>query len=427
MELPMLFDRYLTKQASIEEYIDSIKFLTEILERYYNQKAIILIDEYDVPIESAYLNNCYDDVMSFIRMFFNASLKTNDNVWFSVLTGVMRVSGESLFSDLNNVEIYSVIDDNYKEYFGFTESETKALLNYYSLEMDDNVKKMYDGYSFCGLEIYNPWSILRYADRRILKPYWVNTSSNRLLKELIFRTSNEIRDIIEDLLKGSDFEFVYDEKITYLSLDNNYRNNILNFLLICGYLTVSTYRKEQVNRNDDELEYVYIPEKVRIPNDEVRGLYLDILHELLIEKYNVTDTWILLFRDGILNNDKVKMEENLNNILMSISYYDNNEYFYHGFMTALLYYFLSNKEYIVKSNRESGDGRYDVMIERIDRTLGIVLEFKHSNSIEELEMDAVKGLNQIKDKKYYQDLILDKVETIYTYGISFYEKSCIVK
>ena len=134
-----------------------------------------------------------------------------------------------------------------------------------------------------------------------------------------------------------------------------------------------------------------------------------------------------MFRDGILTDNKIKMEENLNKILMSISYYDNNEFFYHGFMTGLLYYFLNNNDYIVKSNRGAGDGRYDIMIERVDRSLGVVIEFKHSDNIDTLEKDALKGLNQIKDKKYYQDLILDKVETIYTYGISFYKKSCIIK
>ena len=336
----------------------------------------------------------------------------------AIMTGVLRVNKESLFSDLNNVKVYSIIDEKYNEFFGFTESETKALLKYYNLELTSEVKDMYDGYNFSGLSIYNPWSILNYADTKKLLPFWVNTSGNELIKDILRKTPDNIKVIIEKLLQNEEIEFIYDEKVTFLDVNNiNSLNTILNFLLVSGYLTVSS--NSMINT------FGIITSKVYIPNNEIKGVINRVLLDELIDNPAITITLLREFSENILANNKNKVEEILNKILPSISFMDETESFYHGYVLGLFSLFLSSN-CILKSNREAGCGRFDIMIETADKKTGIIIELKidKDNDIEKVANTAKK---QMKDKGYYQELILDKVENIYEFVIVFKNKKCIVR
>lgn len=413
-----IFNSFIMSTASEEKYQKAINILCSFLYKYHNKKTIILIDEYDVPIQQGYLYGFYNDIVSFIREVFSSSLKGNDNLEFSIMTGVLRVSKESLFSDLNNVKVYSIIDEKYNEFFGFTESETKELLKYYNLELTSEVKGMYDGYNFCGLSIYNPWSILNYADTKKLLPFWVNTSGNELVKDILRKTPDNIKVIIEKLLQNEEIEFIYDEKVTFLDVNNiNSLNTILNFLLVSGYLTISS--DSMINT------FGIITSKVYIPNNEIKGVINRVLLDELIDNPAITITLLREFSENILANNKIKVEEILNKILPSISFMDKTESFYHGYVLGLFSLFLSSN-CILKSNREAGCGRFDIMIETSDKKTGIIIELKidKDNDIEKVATNAKK---QIKDKEYYQELILDKVENIYEFVIVFKNKKCIVR
>ena len=418
----VIFDHILNKNALKEEYSGSIKFLSNLLYRYYGKKVIILIDEYDAPIQSAYLNNCYKEVMEFIKNVFSNALKSNDYCRFGILTGVMRVSGESLFSDLNNIKIYSVMEANYNEYFGFNELETKELLKYYDLEINEEVKKMYDGYNFNGVSIYNPWSILGYADEKILKRYWANTSSNELIMDMITKTDDNIKILFEKLIQGESIEFIYNEKLTFKDLDNHYDlDSIINFFLISGYLTIS---KENI-KNENKIFSNKMKEVV-IPNHEVKENFVEILTSLITNNKNIVSVDIGNFNEAIISNDKITMEKILNKVMQSMSFYDEKEMFYHGFMLGLFTFILNNDAFILKSNREAGSGRFDILIEKKDRSIGVILELKISKE-KDIEKVAKIALKQMSDKEYYQELILDKVENILAYAIIFKDKKCIVR
>ena len=413
-----IFNSFIMSTASEEKYQKAINILCSFLYKYYNKKTIILIDEYDVPIQQGYLYGFYNDIVSFIREVFSSSLKGNDNLELAIMTGVLRVSKESLFSDLNNVKVYSIIDDKYNEFFGFTESETKELLKYYNLELTSEVKGMYDGYNFSGLSIYNPWSILNYADTKKLLPFWVNTSGNELIKDILRKTPDNIKVIIEKLLQNEEIEFIYDEKVTFLDVNNiKSLNTILNFLLVSGYLTISS--DSMINT------FGIITSKVYIPNNEIKGVINRVLLDELIDNPAITITLLREFSENILANNKIKVEEILNKILPSISFMDKTESFYHGYVLGLFSLFLSSN-CILKSNREAGCGRFDIMIETSDKKTGIIIELKidKDNDIEKVATNAKK---QIKDKEYYQELILDKVENIYEFVIVFKNKKCIVR
>lgn len=413
-----IFNSFIMSTASEEKYQKAINILCSFLYKYYNKKTIILIDEYDVPIQQGYLYGFYNDIVSFIREVFSSSLKGNDNLELAIMTGVLRVSKESLFSDLNNVKVYSIIDEKYNEFFGFTESETKELLKYYNLELTSEVKGMYDGYNFCGLSIYNPWSILNYADTKKLLPFWVNTSGNELIKDILRKTPDNIKIIIEKLLQNEEIEFIYDEKVTFLDVNNiKSLNTILNFLLVSGYLTISS--DSMINT------FGIITSKVYIPNNEIKGVINRVLLDELIDNPAITITLLREFSENILANNKIKVEEILNKILPSISFMDKTESFYHGYVLGLFSLFLSSN-CILKSNREAGCGRFDIMIETSDKKTGIIIELKidKDNDIEKVATNAKK---QIKDKEYYQELILDKVENIYEFVIVFKNKKCIVR
>ena len=412
------FIMYMNKEGNKDDYKQAINLLSMWLNRYHKEKVIILIDEYDAPITNAYVNEIYEEVMNFLRSVYSSSLKGNESLKFGILTGITRVSKESIFSGFNNLKIYDIMNKQYNEYFGFTEIETKELVKYYDIEFTEEIKEYYDGYNFGGKEIYNPWSILNYVQDKTLVPYWSNTSDNALIKEILKETSEENKEEIEKLILGESISFDYDNTITFSDLKNkiNSKNVIFNLLLSSGYLTFD--KKIFNNISKKEREYF------KIPNEESREEFIRMIKE--INSQNMSGEQDDNFLIAVLNKELNKIEKYLNQNLQSMSYYDTKEMFYHGYILGLFSIFIGN-EYIIKSNRESGLGRYDLMIEKKDRSIGIIIEIKLASQREEMEELASKALNQIKTQEYYKELELDKVEMINTYSIVFYGKECIVR
>ena len=416
-----LYRQFLTEQADLSKYKQSLKILSEYLYRYYNEKVIILIDEYDVPIQKGYLKGFYTQIVDFIKALFNNALKTNENIELAIMTGVLRVSKESIFSDLNNVKIYSTVNTAYDEYFGFTEEETKKLLEYYNLELTPEVKQMYNGYIFGNQQIYNPWSIINYASDKTLLPYWINTSGNELLQQIFDKTQEETKEMIEKLVLGESIACKYNDKVTFLDLNNietdEAKDTVANFLLVSGYLTKT--KESNLVEQDGYLT-------LKIPNQEVRTIYKDIIAKWIGRQGKVSSQKIYELHQALISNDKIKIEKILNETLNYMSFYDSQENFYHGYMLGLFVRFLNSK-YIVKSNREAGRGRFDIMIESVDRKIGIVVEFKVAGENENVEEKAQKGKEQIVDKEYYKELELDRVENILTYAVAIKGKECKVR
>ena len=412
-----LYNSFLYENANKDRYKKAVYTLTQMLYKYYGTKTIILIDEYDVPIQQGYLENFYKDIVSFIREVFSSSLKGNEYVEFAIMTGVLRVSKESLFSDLNNVEVYGVIDKAYNETFGFTTEETKEILEYYNLELNDDVKNMYDGYNFNGAEIYNPWSIINYAKYKELESFWVNTSGNGLIINCIKNCTEDIKVVFEKLLTGESVEFIYNDKVTYLDYnDLTSLDNILNLLFISGYLTI-----DKIEKNPFGNDKMY----AKLPNAESRGLFNNIISEILSTNYNIQSRLVESFCLGILNNDKELIQNALNRMLPNISYMDSSESFYHGYLLGLFSQFLNNKRFIVRSNRESGLGRFDLMIKATDNSVGMIIELKAGDK--ELDSIALKALEQINSKKYEEELKDSGITNIYRYAIAINSKECSVK
>ncbi len=393
------------KTASNEDYQHSLKNLTKYLERYYKEKVIVLIDEYDVPIDNSYHKGFYTEAIQFFRGMYSEVLKTNDSLQFAVMTGVVRVSSESMFSDLNHLTIYGIMDNDFSEYFGFTEPEVLECLQYYDLEDTiEEVRTWYNGYLFGETNIYNPWSIINYASRRKLSCYWVNTGENLLLKKILRSGYNSVKSGLVMLLNGEEIDSVIDEKISYKELDDS-EEAIMTMLLLTGYLTV-------VEECDGRNKYT----KLRIPNEEVKYEFEKIIYSWL--KNAGISTYYERFKLAVLEGDYQDMEEVLNEMLFrTVSFHDEREALYHGIVLCMLIHF--GEGYLVKSNREAGFGRYDLTIEAKDGSFGAVLEFKIARTEEELEAKAKLAIEQIEKKQYVADLEERNVGTIQKFGIAF--------
>lgn len=399
------------RSSSIEDLKISLRVITNALYTYYQQKVIVLIDEYDVPLQAAYQNNYYEEMVEFLRSVFSSALKTNDALEKGVMTGCLRISKESIFTGLNNFTAYSVLNNISSESFGFTESEVKKLLKDYNLsEKMDEVKKWYDGYQFGNKEIYNPWSTLMYVKNITqdvsFKPisFWANTSGNDIVVKYIQNGDKKLRKEFDLLMNGQSLVKYIKPELTYREMDNI--NNIYSFLLLTGYLKVIKDREEN--------QYELI-----IPNKEVYEIYKQSFMSYF-EDYTTSRKGELYqeFVDG----DAKKVNLLLNDILLrSISYFDNQESFYHGFLVGLL------NDYEVVSNRESGNGRFDVCVlpENILGTV-VLIECKHSISEDDLIDDAKEGARQIVEQKYLEEHKFKKYENVIGYGISFYKKQCYV-
>ena len=403
--------RYKTKTSSESELRDSLYNLSAYLYKHYHEKTIILIDEYDVPLQAAYQNHYYDEMVDFMRSVFSSALKTNDALEKAVMTGCLRISKESIFTGLNNFTTYSVLDNISNEYFGFTEKEVKKLLISYKLQNSfSEVKEWYDGYQFGNSEIYNPWSTLNFVKNKLADasfepvPFWANTSGNELVVRYIQTGDKELKNEFDKLITGQAIEKVIQPELTYREMDNI--NNIYSFLLLTGYL------KAVKKTGDNQYELV-------IPNKEVYEIYRFSFVNYFKEYTNARKS--LLYKELVRGNTR-QVNEILNDILMkTVSYFDNNESFYHGFLAGLF------NDYQIKSNRESGNGRFDLCIvpDSILDT-AVIIECKHSNSVSLLRTDAQKGAEQIENNQYRIDMINDGYSDVIGYGISFYKKQCFV-
>ena len=398
----------------------SIALLSKCLEKYHNQKTIILIDEYDVPLENAYFNGFYDQMVSFIRSIFESALKTNNSLAFAVITGCLRISKESILTGLNNLNVVSVLDENYSEYFGFTQDEVDTLLEAYGIPQKKNeVKTWYNGYLFGTTEVYNPWSVINYVkdivwkNTEFPKPYWSNTSSNSIVYELIKNADDAVKQELEELISGSTIEKPIHEDITYADIYKS-QDNLWNFLFFTGYLKASGKKFIE--------QQIYL--SMTIPNEEIIYIYKNTIREWSLQYLEKQDLSGLVqaFENGDCETASGIITEQL---LDTISFYDYKEDYYHGFIAGLLKH---GGKYLIKSNRESGLGRYDLVLrtKNIRNGRAIILELKVADKMDNLEKGCLDALEQIENLHYDNDIKKEGYTDIIKYGLCFYKKECLV-
>ena len=417
-----IFQKIMTKQSDYGEYNDALKFLSECLWQYHGKNTIILIDEYDVPLENAYFRGFYDEMIDFIRSLFESALKTNPYLEKSVITGCLRISKESIFTGLNNLKVDSVLRTEYGDSFGFTESEVEEMLAYYNLQEElPEVKRWYDGYLFNDIEIYNPWSIINYVydrDHKITQfalPYWSNTSSNSIIREMVGEADQKAKADLETLINGGTIEKQVHEDITYGDIHQS-QDNLWNFLFFTGYL------KKMSERKDESGESLYL--SMAIPNTEIKTIYKNSISYWFEQRMKETDRSPLV---RALETGDCEAAENFisEQLFHTISYYDYAENFYHGFMAGLL---VNIGGYLVRSNRESGNGRPDiVMTESKFRGRAMILELKISDTITDMEKKCEEALTQMEEQKYESSLEEDCFQPILKYAICFFKKRCMVR
>ena len=415
-----IFERISLGKGSDDEYATAFAFLSECLFKYHKKKAIILIDEYDVPLENAYFRGFYDEMIDFIRSLFESALKTNPYLEKSVITGCLRISKESIFTGLNNLKVDSVLRTEYGDSFGFTESEVEEMLAYYNLQEElTEVKRWYDGYLFNDIEIYNPWSIINYIydrDHKITKfalPYWSNTSSNSIIREMVGEADQEAKADLETLINGGTIEKPVHEDITYGDIHQT-QDNLWNFLFFTGYLKKVGEQKEGNN----------LKLAMKIPNIEIATIYENSISYWFEQRMKETDRSPLVHA---LETGDCEAAENFisEQLFHTISYYDYAENFYHGFMAGLL---VNIGGYLVRSNRESGNGRPDiVMTESKFRGRAMILELKISDTIKDMEKKCEEALTQMEEQKYESSLEEDCYQPILKYAVCFFKKRCMVK
>ena len=408
---------------------DSIRMLSKLLYKHYGQKVVILIDEYDVPLDKAFQNGYYKEMFSLIRGLFGQALKTNEFLQFAVLTGCLRVSKESIFTGLNNFEINSIVDIDHDEQFGFTDDEVmKLLLDYDRSERYPDAKEWYDGYHFGNADIYCPWDVINFAKKLVSDPsarpsaFWINSSGNDMVKRFVDKADQTTRDEIEKLVAGGFVEKQLRLDLTYDEIDNTI-DNLWSVLFTTGYLT----KIGEVKVPDSE-SYAY---KLVIPNKEVREVFILQIQEWFKAVVANDDDIMKLLSKAILDKDEKQITRQLN-IVMSrmISILDTKEpdamkeNFYHDLLLGLLRG--SNPDWLIKSNRESGDGFSDILIEPEDPDAGIVIEVKYAKEMKELDAACETAMAQIKNKRYDEALRDEGRCDILAYGIAFCRKRCRV-
>ena len=402
-------------------YAEGLKLLSVCLAKYHGKKCIILIDEYDVPLENAWFAGFYEEMIGFIRSLFESALKTNDALEFAIITGSVCTCRERIFTGLNSLKIDSVLRTNYGNVFGITENEVKDMLRYYEIEKKfEEVKEWYGGYQFGNVEIYNPWSVVNYVDDLAIwkqsfpKPYTTNASHNvKLIRELVEKADMEVRGEIEQLIAGETLEKPIHEDITYGDIHTS-SDNLWNFLYFTGYLTSCGVRY------DGETTFV----KMGIPNTEVRSIYKNTVLTWFDKKVRAEDRTPLI--KAIEDGDCAAIEEFIITQLRgTISFFDYQESYYHGFLTGLL---KGNGKYLVASNRENGLGRTDITLrENRFRGKAVILELKVAEDIRKMEEFCREALEQIEKNRYEDDLVSDGYEPILKYGVCFFKKGCMVK
>lgn len=412
-----------------EKLISSLQLISQLLYKHYGKKVVILIDEYDVPLDKAFQNGYYKEMVSLIRGLFGQALKTNEFLQFAVLTGCLRISKESIFTGLNNFKVMSITDSRFDEQFGFTDEEVRKLLSDYGMDSHfDEVKEWYDGYHFGRADVYCPWDVINHADHlrddSDAKPqtYWINSSGNSLVRRLINRADSSTKDEIERLIAGEAIEKVIRQDLTYDEIENSI-DNIWSVLFTTGYLT-----KIGEAKLPDSESYAYM---LVIPNKEVREVFvLQIQEWFKAVVANDNDTMKLLSK-AILDKDEAILARQLNivmgrmiSILDTKAPDDMKENFYHGLLLGLLRG--SNPDWLIKSNRESGDGFSDILIKPENPDLGIVIEVKYAKEFKGLDAACDAAMAQIKQKRYDETLRDEGRCDILAYGIAFCRKRCKV-
>ena len=403
----LAFENILLKNTELEDLKEALKFLTKILYEKYNKKVVVLIDEYDSPLVSAYINGYYEKAKDFFKTFYSTVLKDNSYLQMGVLTGIIRVIKAGIFSDLNNLRTYTILSEMYTDSYGLTEEEVVKSLKDYGIEQEiSNVKDWYDGYKFGDSEVYNPWSILNFLQYKELRAYWVDTSGNDLINDVLKKITKNTIEALERLFNGEGLKQNISGTSDLSKLLSE--DELWELMLFSGYLTV----EEKI----DHKNYV-----LRLPNKEIKELFRDTF----LEKYFGRGSKLLYLMEALTENRIDEYEERLQEILLtSVSYNDTkkgNEAFYHGLIMGMGLYL--EGEYITKSNIESGLGRYDFVIEPKNKTKrAFIMEFKATDSIEKLEEVSKEALKQIENKKYDVSLKQNGIKDITYMGIAFYGK-----
>lgn len=413
------YDKMVSEKFSAVDLERSLLYLSEMLKKHYGEGAVIIIDEYDTPIQSGHTSGFYDDVIAFMRNLLSGCFKDNKSLAFGFLTGILRVAKESIFSGLNNLTINSVLDNKYSEYFGFTANEVKEMAAYYSApDKFDEVCEWYDGYRFGKTDIFNPWSVINYFSNDCEpRAFWLSTGSNDIIGEIIKEADNEIYERLSSLVNGGSFTTYIDTSVIYPQIKNN-PSSIYSFLLMAGYLKVV---KSSVSISGDFMC------EVALPNKEISLVYRkEILQKL---ENIIPQATAIAVEEAIFSGNGEKLRDIISNFLIqSVSAFDAaGENFYHGFMLGVCALFGNS---YVTSNRESGDGRYDIALSpKVSNLPGIIIELKAEKNCNENELQelAKTALKQINDKKYDTELKLKGVKTIYKYGVAFSGKHVAVE
>lgn len=417
------FMRLLKEQDGVDDVQDSLRVLSELLCKHYDKKAILLIDEYDVPLDKAFQHGYYKEMVSLIRSLYGQVLKTNDFLQFAVLTGCLRVSKESIFTGLNNFKVLSIADARFDEHFGFTDEEVKQLLAAYQLtDHFDETKEWYDGYHFGKTDVYCPWDVVNHVDRLVGEPdarpqaYWINTSGNELVKRFIDKADKTTQNEIEHLIAGKSIEKKIQLELTYEEIDESI-DNLWSVLFTTGYLTYTGTGEDGAY-------------KLMIPNKEVREVFILQVQEWFKGSIQKDRQSIQAFCQAFLSGDAEEIGKQLTMILSKMisvldtkARNDQKENFYHGLLLGLL---RSEPAWLILSNAESGEGFSDILIEPEDPDAGIVIEVKYATSIAGLDEGCKKAMEQIKVRRYDEKLRNDGRENILGYGIAFCKKRCKV-
>lgn len=414
------YQNIMNGKAEAVTYAKSLQFLSECLKQCHNKNTIILLDEYDVPLENAYFRGFYTEMIDFIRSLFESALKTNPSLEFAVITGCLQLSKESIFTGLNNLKINSLLANDFAEHFGFTEAEVQQMLCRYSLEYrSTEAKEWYDGYQFGSTEVYNPWSMISYVQEGISnehafpKPYWSNTSSNSIIKELVERADDDVKEEIETLMQGGRIEVPVHEDITYEDIHKT-QDNLWNFLFFTGYL------KKTAERFENRMIYLTLT----IPNEEVAYIYENTIREWFDQKIEKLDRKPL--HQALLGGGCDEIQQILRRELLDgISYHDNAESFYHGYVAGLL---KGMPDYKLRSNREAGNGRPDIqLVPYNQKDTVFLIELKKADSYQQMEGKCKEALAQIVERGYEEELRLEGYRNFVHYGICFCKKNCMVQ
>lgn len=411
-----LYNRIVKNQAGYMEYVFSLQALSRMLHQHHKQAPVIIIDEYDTPIQEGFVNGYYDDAVEFIRSFFSAALKDNPHARQIVMTGILRIAKENIFSGLNNIRVFSVLDKKFSEFFGFMTSEVQQMAAYY--EQTDKLpelKAWYDGYKFGDTEIFNPWSVINYFSNNCqAMPYWVQTSANTIIQEILKTYNDDTYRNLHALLGKTEVQSIVRTNIIYPKLKEP-QTNILGFLLMTGYL------KSTGTELDARGDYIC---RLSIPNKEIKTIYYNEILSLLTE--DIGENTVMNLANALYDKDAAKIKEALNKFMLkTISYYDNlKENYYHGLMLGLLA--IGESNYDIRSNRESGLGRYDIqLIPKKSALPGIIIEVKAADKDAGVELSklAQTALKQIEEKKYDTELCAQGVNDIIKYGVAFKGKT----